>query len=162
MLGQLLRHLLAQNSTYEPEKARTFFILLQLGIAVAILGLILKLTSGKRESGFKLREADRPRDPKKQKISPAKDPLGQAKLSPQDPAKIYLLEGIRTDLPPHELLGVSANATEKEIQKAYLQLIKRYHPDRVGPPGSREWADAQRIAEAINGAKEALLKKRRS
>ena len=27
--------------------------------------------------------------------------------------------------------------------------MKRYHPDLVGPPGSREWKDAQKIAEEI-------------
>jgi hypothetical protein len=39
--------------------------------------------------------------------------------------------------------------------------MKRYHPDLVGRPGSREWKDAQRIAEAINRAKEELAPRRR-
>ncbi len=69
------------------------------------------------------------------------------------------LTGIRIDGAPHEILGVSPQASPEEIQSAYRSLMKRYHPDRVGRPGSREWNDAQQIAEAINRAKELLLKK---
>ena len=30
---------------------------------------------------------------------------------------------------PHDVLGVSKNATEQEIKTAFRQLAKRYHPD---------------------------------
>lgn len=29
----------------------------------------------------------------------------------------------------YKVLGVSENATEKEIKKSYKQLVKKYHPD---------------------------------
>jgi DnaJ-class molecular chaperone len=72
-----------------------------------------------------------------------------------------LLSGISLDGPAHEILGVKVNATNSEVQKAWRDLMKRYHPDKVGRPGSREWSDAQRIAEAINQAKDEMTQRRR-
>lgn len=68
------------------------------------------------------------------------------------------LGGIKTDGPPHEILGVQPDANLTEIQKAYRDKIKIYHPDRVGRPDSQAWKDAQKIAEAINHAKETMIK----
>ncbi len=37
--------------------------------------------------------------------------------------------------PPHEILGVLPDASKKEIQAAYRQAVKNYHPDRVAHLG---------------------------
>ncbi len=106
------------------------------------------------ESNFKVREADLS-DIRVQSESQANRSadLGSAKMTRGS----LLLEGIRLGGAPHEVLGVSSGANGAEIQKAYRKLMKRYHPDRVGPPGSSEWKDAQKIAEAINQAKDDLI-----
>lgn len=39
---------------------------------------------------------------------------------------------------PYAILGVSANATDLEIKRAYRNLVKRYHPDRQSPEASHE------------------------
>ncbi len=36
---------------------------------------------------------------------------------------------------PFEVLGISRNATKKEIQKAYKEKAKLYHPDKVSHLG---------------------------
>jgi DnaJ-class molecular chaperone len=36
-------------------------------------------------------------------------------------------------LQPHELLGVSIDATGEEVKSAYIKLVKTYHPDRSDP-----------------------------
>jgi hypothetical protein len=103
------------------------------------------------ESGFRVREADLR---KNQKPSPRNGPdeLAQARLKAP-----LSLTGIRLHGTPHEILGVRMDASESEIQSAYRELIKRYHPDKVGPPDSCEWKDAQKIAEALTQARSAML-----
>lgn len=39
---------------------------------------------------------------------------------------------------PYEVLGVSKDATEKEIKKAFKQLTKKWHPDLNHEPGAEE------------------------
>jgi len=44
---------------------------------------------------------------------------------------------------PHEILGISPDATREEIRTAYLNLAKQYHPDRVSHLGE----EFQELAE---------------
>ncbi len=108
------------------------------------------------ESGFRVREADL-EDQRKKKLGEAK----QAKIKTEKQKETLRLGGIRLDAPAHEILGVQASAPESEIQAAYRELMKRFHPDKVGRPGSREWQDAQKIAQAIVRAKTELLTSRK-
>lgn len=52
---------------------------------------------------------------------------------------------------PYKVLGVSPDASDEEIKKAYRELAKRYHPDRN--PGNE--AAAQKMNE-INAAYDAI------
>ena len=124
------------------------FDAVQIGVAAAFV-LMAFVFFGPRspESGFKVREADR------LKNSPPNSEAAPGQAGP------LRLEGIRLDGAPHEVLGISPNASKKEVQKAYRDLMKRYHPDKIGRPGTREWQDAQKIAEALNLAKDSLLKR---
>lgn len=59
---------------------------------------------------------------------------------------------------PYKVLGVSQNASQEEIRKAYLALVKKYHPDRYTDEGMKELAN-EKLKE-INQAYELLTKKK--
>ena len=52
---------------------------------------------------------------------------------------------------PYKVLGVSPNASDEEIKKAYRALAKKYHPDRN--PGDKE---AARKMQEVNAAYEQI------
>ena len=104
-------------------------------------------------SQFRLREHERVR---RATSEPGGD-LADARLQKRER---LALPGIRLDGAPHEILGVSAYASKREIMDAYKKLMKQYHPDKVAAPGSAQWNEAQKIATAINAAKEKLLNSR--
>lgn len=61
---------------------------------------------------------------------------------------------------PYKVLGVSENATQEEIRRAYLELVKKYHPDRYqGTPFENE---ANEKMKEINEAYDMLTKKQSS
>ncbi len=60
---------------------------------------------------------------------------------------------------PYDVLGVSQNATDEEIKKAYRVLVKKYHPDKyAGNPKAAE-AAAEKLKQ-INMAYDILTKSR--
>jgi hypothetical protein len=130
-------------STPPPHSGKASLFLgtqsLILGILIATFFVFLRKQKSP-ESRFKVREADRVKKPSAKKDQAA-------------------LPGFRIEGEPHEILGVPIDASPREIQKAFRELMKRYHPDHVGRPETREWKDAQKIAEALIRAKEAMTKK---
>lgn len=59
---------------------------------------------------------------------------------------------------PYKVLGVSENASQEEIRKAYLALVKKYHPDKYTDEGMKELANEK--LKQINQAYEILVKKK--
>jgi DnaJ-domain-containing protein 1 len=140
-----------------PTETKDYFYLGQILLGgVFLLGAWYFVRGKAPESNFKVREADRPPRPKAGKPN-GQDDLANARLASFERV---LLPGIRLDGAPHELLGISPDASEWEIQQAYRELMKRFHPDKVGPIGSQQWKDAQGIAEKINWAKREMLARR--
>lgn len=141
VIQRILSHL-------SPEHLKDLFLVVQIALAGAVLAVVYLMTQGRSQSQFRVRESDQ------KKTSKGRVDLASAKMKRNEP---LLLAGIRLDGEPHQILGVGANASVSEIQRAYRDLMKRYHPDIVGRPGTREWEDAQKIAEAINQARNHLL-----
>lgn len=50
----------------------------------------------------------------------------------------------------YEILGLNSNCSQKEIRLAYLDLCKKYHPDKVVNDGDKMKARFQLINEAYN------------
>ncbi len=129
------------------------FFMLQVAFSVLFVFLYARAKLKKDlKSQFRMRESDRILKFERGESARA---TGEAKAKPTP----FQLSGIRLDGAPHEILGITAMATESEIQKAYRDLMKRYHPDQVGRQDSREWKDAQKIAETINRARQTMLEK---
>lgn len=61
---------------------------------------------------------------------------------------------------PYKVLEVSENATQEEIRAAYLNLVKKYHPDKYTDTPLKELAN-EKLKE-INEAYEILTKKSNS
>jgi len=70
------------------------------------------------------------------------------------------VEILSTNIPEEEsyyqILGVSEDASPKEIKKAYREKIKDYHPDQF--QGSKKWVieEAEEMTEKINEAYDTL------
>ena len=58
---------------------------------------------------------------------------------------------------PYEVLGVSENADEETIKKAYKELVKKYHPDKLNNLSEREISYATEKFRKIKNAYESLI-----
>lgn len=59
---------------------------------------------------------------------------------------------------PHEVLGVPAGATADEVEQAFRELTKRYHPDRFAVLDPEFQQLAERRMKELLAAREALLR----
>lgn len=57
---------------------------------------------------------------------------------------------------PYQVLGVSRNASQEEIKKAYKTLARKYHPDKVSHLGQEFQGLAEKRFKDIQEAYEAL------
>ncbi len=58
---------------------------------------------------------------------------------------------------PYEVLGVSENASDEEIKKAYRNLVKKFHPDRFAQDPKKQAAAAEKLKQ-INAAYDMVTK----
>ena len=50
---------------------------------------------------------------------------------------------------PYKVLGVSPNASEEEVESAYWQVVKKYHPDNYADSPLADLGDGEK--EGVNG-----------
>ena len=60
----------------------------------------------------------------------------------------------------YKVLGVSADASDAEVKKAYRKLALEHHPDRVAALGDDVRKAAEKKFQEINAAKERIWKAR--
>lgn len=75
----------------------------------------------------------------------------------------YIPDAIPDEEDPYEILGVSRDATNEEVRKAYRRIIKDFHPDRLmakGMPEEFHKLGAKKTSEA-NIAYDQIKKERR-
>lgn len=103
-------------------------------VALVILGFIMQMVSGKKS-------AENPDDTDHKT---AEEPVDEP---PADRAWF-------------EVLGVSEFASPEDIKRAYRDLIRQYHPDKVGAMGEKIRELAMRETQLINAAfQEARLRR---
>jgi DnaJ family protein C protein 3 len=88
-------------------------------------------------------------------LSAAKDHHPQSREVQELLRKATMLEKRSRQKDYYKVLGVGKDADEKEIKRAYRQLIKKHHPDKVLSQGVTK-EEAEKKMAAINEAYEVL------
>ena len=60
----------------------------------------------------------------------------------------------------YKILGVDSNATDDEVKKAYREMAKKYHPDKVAYLGEDVRKSAEQKLQEVNDAYEKIKKQR--
>ncbi len=60
----------------------------------------------------------------------------------------------------YDLLGISKNATQAEIKKAYRKMAIKFHPDKVSQMGPEYQKGAKEKFQKIQDSYEAIKKRR--
>jgi DnaJ like chaperone protein len=80
-------------------------------------------------------------------------------MSAQEVDSMLHLEGDSLE-DAYKVLGVSADASDAEVKKAYRKLALEHHPDRVAALGDDVRKAAEKKFQEINAAKERIWKAR--
>jgi DnaJ like chaperone protein len=60
----------------------------------------------------------------------------------------------------YKILGIDSNATDEEVKKAYREMAKKYHPDKVAYLGEDVRKSAEQKLQEVNEAYEKIKKQR--
>lgn len=60
----------------------------------------------------------------------------------------------------YKILGIDANATDDEVKKAYREMAKKYHPDKVAYLGEDVRKSAEQKLQEVNDAYDKIKKQR--
>jgi DnaJ like chaperone protein len=80
-------------------------------------------------------------------------------MSPQEVDAMLHLEGDSLE-DAYKVLGVSPDASDDELRKAYRRLALEHHPDRVAKLGDDVRRAAEKKFQEINAAKDRIWKAR--
>ena len=83
------------------------------------------------------------------------------RLSEQEVDSLLNLHDASTNLDAaYKVLGISPDASDDEVRKAYRQLALKHHPDRVATLGDDVRKAAEKKLKEINAAKDLIFKAR--